>query len=326
MEPRANGKINFRELARSLGISIMTLYRVVNDVPSVRRETRARVIDALNRHGYYTHKPKKNIRVLFDFTDHDYLTYFGTLLKNNISKLNYTCFSTDHRKRPREFLDTAAECEVAVFASIPDEETIQSARKVNPDLYTITLSTKSNADVTLSPDNTRGSELAARHFHAMGHRHIAVHLSERHPTRMERYKGFYAEMKLLDPECRIDMIAETRGKRTVDVLEDYFNTVDPMPTGLFFLAGQFAEIFLTEFLPGRPDFLQNLSIMTFDRPEDLEFQKLHYNFDRIEFVSRDLLDWAEYYITNRPMVKKRSPIHTTINVHLVKTGSVRKEN
>ena len=44
------GKINFREIARELRISVMTLYRVLNNEPSVRPETRKRVTEALNRY------------------------------------------------------------------------------------------------------------------------------------------------------------------------------------------------------------------------------------------------------------------------------------
>jgi DNA-binding LacI/PurR family transcriptional regulator len=324
MEPRSgNLKTNFRGIARELDISAMTLYRVLNNSPLVRRETRVRVIDALNRHGYYTHKPHKSIKTLFDFTDHEYLTYYGKQLMRNISRLGHVCFSADHRKNRRAFLDAAAECDAAVFVSIPDSKIISEVRRVNPDIYTVTISTKSSADVTISPDNTRGGELAAGHLHANGHRHIAVHLSEKHPTRMERYKAFYAEMKLLDPDCRIDIVTEKLGKDTAEVLRDYFRRAKPAPTALFFLAGAFAEVFFNEFVTKTPERFQNLSIMTFDRPEDLEYSMLHYNFDRIEFVSRDLLDWAEYYITNRPMMKKRSPVHTSINVRLVTVGSVK---
>lgn len=114
MERRDNGKINFCELARSLGISPMTICRVVNNVPCVRRETRARVADALNRHGCCTHTPRKDIRVLFDFAGHPCLTHYGQVLMSNVSRLNYTCFVADHRKNAPHFFDTAGECFVII--------------------------------------------------------------------------------------------------------------------------------------------------------------------------------------------------------------------
>ena len=57
MEPKKFiTKINMRQLARDLGISIMTLYRVLNNEPTVRPATRKRVIDALNKRGYYANQ------------------------------------------------------------------------------------------------------------------------------------------------------------------------------------------------------------------------------------------------------------------------------
>jgi DNA-binding LacI/PurR family transcriptional regulator len=325
MNPREGSlKVNFSEIARELKLSPMTIYRVVNNAPLVRRETRARVIEALNEHGYYTHKSPRKIKVLFDFTEHKYLKHYGMKLMQNITKLNYKCFSTNHRKKRSAFENIVAECDVAVFISIPDDKVIDRVRKLNPDIYTITISTRSNADVTISPNNTMGGELVAQHLHAMGHAHVAVHLSAIHPTRMERYKAFYAEMKLLNPACRIDPIIEHENEDTAAVLHPYFASKKQKATALFFLAGAFAEIFLDEFINVQESLVKDISIITFDRPEDLEYKILKYNFDRIEFISKQLLDWAEYYITNRPMMKKRVPVHTSIKVHLVKTGSVKK--
>ena len=51
-----NSLINFKELARELHVSVMTVYRVLNNEPSVRPATRQRVVEALNRYGYYAHK------------------------------------------------------------------------------------------------------------------------------------------------------------------------------------------------------------------------------------------------------------------------------
>ncbi len=308
--------VNFREIARELGLSAMTVYRVVNLHPGVRRETRERVTEALNRYGYFTSSRGKNFRVLFDFTEHPYLAHYGEELLKKVGRLGFRCFRSEHRVSRSRFLDLAAECDVAVFVSIPDDALIDEARSVNPDLYTITLSTKSNADVTLSPDNTRGGELGARYFFRRNCRHIAVHLSEKHPTRMERFKAFYAEMKLLAPDSRIDAIRERKHMETKTVLRNYFDSTDEMPEGIFFLAGQFADLYRHEFLEKDPARFGKLNVLTFDHPQDQEFARLDYAFDRIGFRSQELLDWAEYYITNRPMMKMRFPIHTLIDVQL----------
>ena len=100
MEPRQGiNKVNFRELARELDISVMTLYRVLNNVPSVRPETRRRVIDALNRHGFYALRQTRRIRVIFDFSENQYQQHYGMQLMQRLSSRDYSCVITDHRKK-----------------------------------------------------------------------------------------------------------------------------------------------------------------------------------------------------------------------------------
>lgn len=323
MKKRPDGSVNFRQVARELGISVMTVYRVVNGDVHVRHQMRQKVIDELNRRGCFVYSPQRQIRILFDFTNHPYLSYYGHRLMERLSALGYTCLSSEHRKDYELFLNLVSECDTVVFASIPTDDIISAARKVNKDIYTITLSTSSNADVTLSPNNVKGAELAARHLFDNGHTHIAVHCADRHPTRMERLKAFSGQMFCLNPDCRIDIIREKIRSSTAEVLQEYFRNADPVPTALFFLAGEFAMLYRRDFEPVLPEKCHDLSLMTFDNPNDLEFVSLDYDFDRIEFCSNELLDWAEYYITNRPMMKKRTPIHTSTGVHLVIRGTVK---
>lgn len=155
------------------------------------------------------------------------------------------------------------------------------------------------------------------------HRHIAVHLAERHPTRMERCKAFCGEMRFLAPECRIDFIHEGKKEQTAPLLRRYFDTVDRLPDSILFLAGEFADTYRRELLEPEPERFSGIGVLTFDHPQDQRFAHLDYHFDCIGFRSENLLEWAEYYITNRPMMKKRSPIHTLIDVRLVENGSIR---
>ncbi len=318
-----NLKVNFAEIARELDISVMTLYRVVNQSPLVSRKTRTRVINALNRHGYFTHKNIKQIKVLFDFNEHPYLHWMGEQLIKRLPQNEYLCRLCNHRKQPQDFLNAVAECDVAVFCSNPEKEVIENIRQQNPDLYTITLTTESCADVTVTPNNKLGGELVAKHLFDMGHDHIAVFLSENHPTRMERYKSFRGEMAVLNPECRIDEIHHSHNDSFCDVIEEYFLKTNPYPGVIFFPAGGFAQDFWENFVQKEPERFQNVGIMSYDRPCDIfpDTDGIQL-FDRIEFLPQQILDWAEYYITNRPMMKKRSPVHTCVNSYLIREGSV----
>lgn len=134
-------------------------------------------------------------------------------------------------------------------------------------------------------------------------------------------------MKVLDPGCRIDPVEEEPGAGMCGTLLRYLESAVPQPTVLFFPAGGFAQVFYEEVIARDPERFKDLSIMSYDRPCD--FWPLHervHEFDRIEFRSEDLLNWTEYYIINRPMMEKRTPIHTCIRTTLKVVGSVRKMN
>ncbi len=319
------GKINFREIARELRISVMTLYRVLNNEPSVRPETRKRVTEALNRYGFFTHKSSREIRIIFDFCDHIYLHHYGTELMQRLSHHDYTCIATDHRKNPRKFLDAAAESDIIVYCSVPEDAVIREARENNPEIYQISVYTPCSADIVVSSDNHLGGELAAEHLHSFGHRHVAVYLSEQHPTRFDRYHSFFARMKSLDPECRIDRILEKRGDSLPEVCARYFDSVRPMPTAIFLLTGGAAQKFHLEFLREHREKLGNLSIMSYDHPENVaQDPEILTQFDRIEFLPGEILDWTEFYIVNRPLMARRTPVQTCIKPTLRIAGSVRK--
>ncbi len=320
-----NLKVNFAAIARELGISVMTLYRVVNQSPLVSSKTRNRVIEALNRHGYFTHKRFKKVKILFDFlAGNGYLHNMGEQLIKRLPANEYFCRICDHRGNMQDFLNAAAECDVAVFCSDPEDNIIEEVRALNPDLYTITISTEGCTDVTITPDNKLGGELVARHLFELGQDHIAVFLSESHPSRMARYKSFRGEMAVLNPACRIDEIHHIRNESFHDVMEAYFSKTAPYPGVIFFPSGGYAQAFWENFVQKEPDRFKNVDIMSYDRPCDIFSDTTGIQlFDRIEFVPQQILDWAEYYITNRPMMKKRSPVHTCVNSYLVREGSVR---
>ena len=318
--------INFKEIARELRISVMTLYRVLNNEPSVRPSTRARVVEALNRYGYYAHKPSREIRILFDFGDHAYLQHYGMRLMQRLSHREFACIASDHRRNPAKFFDAAAECDVVVYCSVPDNATVHRARELNPSACQIAIYTSCDADIVISSDNILGGAMAARHLHSMGHSHVAVHLSEAHPTRFDRYNSFFAELHNLDPHCRIDNITVRRHENMTELFSRYFRSVSSLPTAIFFLAGEYSQTFYNAFLRDDPEGrFRNLSILSYDRPEDvIPPQPGAVEFDRIEFLPQDILDWTEFDIINRPMMRNRTGVHTSIRPVLKITGSVKK--
>ena len=131
--------INLSELAKELGISSMTLYRVMNNEPAVRPSTKKRVIEALNKKGYNAYQGQAGGKVVFDFSHNNYLLYFGAQLMQRLSDNGFSIVLTNHRERRIAFLDAAAEAEVVVFCSEPDESIVAEMRKQNPQIYSISL-------------------------------------------------------------------------------------------------------------------------------------------------------------------------------------------
>ena len=168
--------------------------------------------------------------------------------------------------------------------------------------------------------------MAARHLHSMGHSHIAVHLCEAHPTRFDRYNSFFAELHSLNPHCRIDNVPSRKNESIAEAFTRYFNSVSSLPTAVFFLAGEYSQNFSRAFLRNDPEGrFRDLSIMSYDRPEDvIPRQEGFVEFDRIEFLPQDILDWTEFYILNRPMMQHRTGVHTSIRPVLKIVGSVRR--
>ena len=150
MEPKKFiTKINMRQLARDLGISVMTLYRVLNNEPTVRPATRKRVIDALNKRGYYANQETAR-KIVVDFSNNHYLLFFGTILLQQLSNDGFTIIATNHREKRIAFLDAIADAETVVYCSEPDENVVAEVKKANPNIFSISMfGTALNTDIIL---------------------------------------------------------------------------------------------------------------------------------------------------------------------------------
>ena len=100
-------RINFRKIADELKLSHMTLYRVINNAGGVKDSTRARVIETLNRHGYYMADQKKKQTIVFDFDESDLSYYMRDLMRQLMERISihdFACVTTSHRTDRRRFL------------------------------------------------------------------------------------------------------------------------------------------------------------------------------------------------------------------------------
>ena len=328
--------VNFRKIAEELNISHMTLYRVINNAQDVKESTRARVIDALNRHGYYRNERSKPKTVIIDVDRSGRSDYMRSLVETLTERLSvhaFQCIETNHAENRRQFLLACRNADVAVLAPMRDRTVYDEAKDINPDLFILNLQGDTVGDVAIASNDFLGGELAARHLHSFGHdRHVAVMLPEtqeqRHSFR-NRYKGFLSEMLLLSPKCRIDilkypLLGSLRRNKTLDT----FFCRKKRP-GALFCPGRFFADRVVEYcrchgisIPGE------LSLLGYDkRPFN---QPELPDYDRVVFDPEQLVNWAEYFIMNRPVMKCRSPVHLLLDMKIefhqtvISTGEKRK--
>lgn len=317
--------INLSELAKELGISSMTLYRVMNNEPAVRPSTKKRVIEALNKKGYNAYQGQTGGKVVFDFSHNNYLLYFGAQLMQRLSDNRFSIVLTNHRERRIAFLDAAAEAEVVVFCSEPDESIVAEMRKQNPQIYSISLfGYARNVDVILRSNDALGGAQAAHHLHALGHRkHVAVHHHWNHSDAERRIFYFAAEMKRLDPDCRIDVLRSFPEQELCQTCQEYFIRNREPPSAIFFVMDSGAQEFCNAVRPFLPDEMKRIGILSYGVYEKISAKDMvSANIDRIDFSAEDILRWITYLVTNRPMLGCDGSMEMMAETKLYVAGSV----
>lgn len=111
MQNNRNLHVNFSLIARELGISVMTIYRVINNAPHVSGKMRAAVIKRLNAYGFFSRSNPVERRILFDFSDHPYLFWLGKRLQ----ALFPNTAESNHRKNAMNFFNAASLADTVVF-------------------------------------------------------------------------------------------------------------------------------------------------------------------------------------------------------------------
>lgn len=315
-------RINFRKIAEELNISHMTLYRVINNAQDVKESTRARVVEALNRHGYYRNDRFKPQTVIIDVDKSGCSSYMRSLVEMLMQRLSvhmFQCIETDHAANRRQFLLACRNADLAVLAPMKDRTVYDEAKDINPDLFILNLQGDTVGDIAIASNDFLGGELAAHHLYSFGHdRHIAVMMPEAHEQRhsfRNRYKGFLSEMLLLSPKCRIDvleypLLGSLRNNKTLDA----FFRRKKRPGALFCPGRYFADRLVEYCRRHGISIPDELSLIGYDRPPS-NMPELP-DYDRVVFDPEQLVNWAEHFIMNRPVMKCRSPVHLLLDMKI----------
>ncbi len=320
-------RINFRKIAEELNVSHMTLYRVINNAQDVKSTTRARVVDALNRHGYYQNARLRPQTIIFDIVENarsDYMRNIMTTLMGRLSVHAFQCIVTSHTTDRQRFLLAVRDAQIVVFAPMKDRAIYDEAKDVNPDLLILNLLDDTVGDIAIASDDFQGGELAARYFYNHGHRnHVAVMLPrpEDGPQHSfhNRYKGFLAEMLTLSPKCRIDILEESLAPAgdCRSRLPSFFRRRKHYPSAVFCPGRYFADKLYRYCERHDIAIPHELSLLGYDKPGCSEDPSMPA-YDRVVFDPEQIISWAEFFIMNRPVMKNRCPVHLLLDMKIEK--------
>ncbi len=315
---------NFRQIARDLDISATTLYRVLNRNLCVKESTRMRVLEALNEKGVFLY-PAKKTTVVFDYGDNTYLQRFTPALMDRLNK-DFECIVTNSDRDREEFLNAISSAEVVLFLSSQTQKTVDDVRKINPNILTIGVFPVAEMDVQIRFNDALSCRLAANYLYEMGHRHVLVHRREMHIDGIPRTNFFIAAMLGLNPNVRIDII-EIPGKMYDEYIWEKYMRKTPeheLPTAIFFVASAGYAAFENRMLSRFPERYGRFSCLTLGDPRDLWWPGYPIHVDHIGGRVQDLLEWVEYFVRNRPVMKNQKSISLQVNSSLMQEGTVRR--
>lgn len=318
-------RVPFKSIARESGLSVRTLYRVMNNDTCVTDTTRRKAIRVLNKFGYTCLNQRRNKNILINVNHAS--SFKQPLALKLLNALSGECnaFLTDSKNNQNAFLDAVADASVLLVLTIMPESLIKKLRYVNPSCVIINILCGGGGDLAIDSNDFRGGKLVAGHLLSNGHRHVLVPLpTNNHPNHIDRMLAFKAEMEYRAPESQIDIAEYIPGQDTPESFwKTYFSSVKKLPTAVFCPLGglgdhfpYYAEKFASLSVP------DDISIVSYNRPEERGTQPL-FQLDSIIFELDKIVDCCKNFALNLPLSGIDSTIHTLIEPQLAINGSVK---
>lgn len=190
MEPEKVRAPNIRDVARVAGVSYQTVSRVLNDHPSIRESTKARVLEAIAQIGYRPNQAaralvtsrSRTIGVLTSQTAHYGPTTSVTAIEQAAREAGYrvtvTSIASSEYPSIRAALDhLLTQAVEALVVIAPQVRVLDAIRDLAIDVPYVTLQ---DADLggehSMSVDQLAGARMATRHLIELGHTEI-MHIS-----------------------------------------------------------------------------------------------------------------------------------------------------
>ncbi len=243
------------DVARTAGVGVGTVSRVLNNSTRVSPETQEKVLSAIRELGFRRSKvarqlstgiQHRNIGAIMPFITHpsfvERLRGMQLALNHQDNDFNLVLYNVSEPDRYHEQLlsiieQAAVDGLLIATLSVSDE---QRELLTQAGIPFVTLGDACAGDFNcISPDNLRGGYLAAQHLLELGHRRVAYVGDEfpnayGFPTGELRYKGYCSALKDYRVPYRSDYIRlGAHGEDTAHTLTQQLLALPDIPTAIF---------------------------------------------------------------------------------------------
>ena len=224
--------VSQQDVAKYANVSYMTVSRVINDSPNVRPETRARVLEAIEKLSYYPNaaaralnsSKSRNVGILFPRDDYFYVAPFCMELCVEVEKrlkargyhllLSGTMESIRASRRTSPLLYKGGSVDGLILFAPPDRRRADKTSLAENALPFVAVYGRSGASEFsfVDADNVKGASLVFRYLFELGHRRIGfVSGNMDEINSKDRFRSYRRELK---KECPF---LSTRGSSSMAI-------------------------------------------------------------------------------------------------------------
>ncbi len=336
--------ISTRAIAKELGISPMTVSRVINGSSNVKAETRDSILKYLEKNGQHLHRAaltgKRQFHVIIESgtlqkPELKAFTFFSTIyfaIINDLTKYGISFELTDLSRKPEENISAILSADAAMLIDHESEKAISHIRAYKSEIPILTICFNTENIPAITPDELQGGALAAELFHSKGHQHSAVFANIDNKSFLKRYESFRNESLRLNPNTQIDLInfnesdsIENSDRLKLNALENYFKNQAILPSAIFCPIG-YAAMILYRFLKSKHIRIpEEISVLGYDNFDYYDF--LDPAMSRVVFDIESIGKAAAAKIKDMLENKNRSHEGTfLIPCKVIERDSIKKVN
>lgn len=199
-------KVNIYDVAKKSGLSVVTVSRVINNVPTVRKNNREKVLQAMRELNYSPHSAARTLAsgktgviglILTTLRDsvfeeivreiNEQLENHGYFLAISIDGVN----RSESENRMNYLIQADRVDGIILLSSLKEREYVQELRAKNIPFVLIDNHVPDTEAVMVQVDNYAGGYMAARHLLDLGHRQIGLICGPEHLlSARQRRQGF----------------------------------------------------------------------------------------------------------------------------------------